>query len=178
MHCKCAHSAAEINTEQRRKTKAQLHEERKDLHKHQNDRCAVTNVVHRRIVQDRCGIQGRGRCGNHDGYARQEQQRAGRLVDCCAELLCRVLVPPDQETAACRKKKKKVSGVLVTTLVECLQPPIRNNSLQRKKKVSWVLVNPNQETAACRKKKTGEACDCGRSSQALMGMMRCDGNTL
>jgi len=76
-----------------------------DLHKHQNNRRAVTDVVHRRIVQDRRGIQGRSRCGNDNGYAGQEQQRAGRLVYCCAELLCRVLVPPDQEAAACRKKK-------------------------------------------------------------------------
>lgn len=46
------------------------------LHKHQDDCCAVTDVVHGSVIQYGGGVEGRGGCGDHNGNARQEEQGA------------------------------------------------------------------------------------------------------
>ena len=76
-------------------------ERSRDSHKDQDDSSAVTDVVHGSVIQGRRGIESWRSCGNHNGNASQEQQRAGRLVDCCAELLGVELESSDQETAPC-----------------------------------------------------------------------------
>ena len=78
----------------------------------------MTDVVHCCIIEGAGGVQSWRCCGDDNGDASQEQQRAGGLVDSGAEFLGVEFVPSNHETASCMHSPKL--GHKAVSLKRCM----------------------------------------------------------